>query len=73
MPDTCEYEGCPLPAEGWVEAQWSVVDFVRYDMCHDHLWEAYEILSTQKVEDNFCICGVRYYPEEDIAWSLTSH
>lgn len=68
MADTCEFEGCPEPAEGWVEAQWSLFDFVRYDMCNDHLWEVYEDLAERRVDGQLVFeVGVRYY-EPIIDW-----
>lgn len=29
----CEMSDCGHLAQGWVEAQWTVVDFVRYEAC----------------------------------------
>lgn len=72
MATKCEYEGCPRDAIGYVEAQWSIFDFLRYEMCFEHLFEAQADLAQREVED----CGhsytaVRFY-EPLIDWSLTS-
>lgn len=46
----CEYPGCKEEAWYRVEAQWSVVDFVAYETCVDHLHDFYEHLSGSMVE-----------------------
>jgi hypothetical protein len=46
----CEMEGCTEEAIGWVEAQWTIADFVRYEACFPHLWEIEEDLRQRTVE-----------------------
>lgn len=48
--DTCEMDGCTAKAVGYVEAQWSIVDFVRYETCADHMDDMLDGLSARRVE-----------------------
>jgi hypothetical protein len=61
---SCEFEGCLLPAVGWVEAQWSIADFVRYEACYEHLSEIADGLKTRKID------GYRTWPRVYIFESL---
>lgn len=43
----CDMEGCLRIATGYVEAQWSIADFVRYESCDEHPGEMLQILANQ--------------------------
>jgi hypothetical protein len=46
----CEWEDCAEYAQGYVEAQWSIADFVRYEMCIRHMIEGRDELSKRMVD-----------------------
>lgn len=59
---SCEYGGCELQAEGWLSVQWSVVDFLRWDMCHDHLWQTRdEYEGSTRDGHDLVVLDVHYY------------
>lgn len=49
----CEYEGCQEEAWYEINAQWSLVDFVAYQSCLDHLNDFYEGLQMSSVDGNY--------------------
>lgn len=62
-PQLCEYPDCQQSAVGYVEAQWTLADFVRYEMCGEHLVVAAEQLRQQTVEGERCWPAVHWYLE----------
>lgn len=46
----CEWEDCQEFAQGYVEAQWSIADFVRYEMCIKHMFVGRDELSRRTVD-----------------------
>jgi hypothetical protein len=57
----CEYLGCPLLATGYVEAQWTIADFRRYEACDAHLWDIREDLVHQRVEGLLPVMSLGWY------------
>jgi hypothetical protein len=47
----CEMFGCLNIAVGAAHAQWSVVDWVEYAMCDDHMRMCLEVLELRFVDD----------------------
>jgi hypothetical protein len=62
-PQRCEFEDCEQIAEGWVEAQWTIADFVRYESCLDHLGEMRDVLAQREVEGYAPDVHVHFYEE----------
>lgn len=62
-PKLCELEECQNIAVGWVEAQWSLFDFVRYEGCEEHLEDMRARLAKRKVEEFLPITLVHWYEE----------
>ena len=62
-PQRCEYEDCEMSAVGWVEAQWTIVDFVRYEGCFDHLVDMRASLHGRRVEGYSPDIHVHFYDE----------
>jgi hypothetical protein len=65
MTELCEMQGCKQLAVGWIEAQWSVADFVRYEACFAHIDEMYSDLSWARVDGQLPLelSGAFYGPE----------
>lgn len=53
MTTQCEYESCGQEAWYGICAQWSIVDFVEYASCLDHLADFYEGLAISTVDGAF--------------------
>jgi hypothetical protein len=51
--NNCEYEGCGNDAWYEINAQWSVVDFVSYQSCLDHLHDFYEGLAMSSIDGQY--------------------
>jgi len=49
----CEFPDCTALAEGWVEAQWTLADFVRYEACFNHMAEMTAALSDMRIEGEY--------------------
>ena len=61
MTQLCEYEGCRRAAEGYVEAQWTPFDFVRYEGCPEHVWLMRAELSQRYVELDQPVVRIAWY------------
>lgn len=46
----CEWEGCDELADGFVEAQWTIVDFMRFESCVAHLFDFGDALRNYYVD-----------------------
>lgn len=46
----CSWEGCEHPAVGEAHAQWTVVDFIEYPGCMNHLDEMRQVLAERLVD-----------------------
>jgi hypothetical protein len=49
-PSLCEMWGCQQKAVATVHAQWTVVDFLAYESCNDHLIDMVEELNERIVD-----------------------
>jgi hypothetical protein len=56
----CDWEDCRLLAVGYVKAQWTIADFVRFEGCDAHLWDMRAALDHTLVEG--------FAPELAIGW-----
>lgn len=73
MATKCEYEGCPREAEGWVEAQWTLVDFMRIEVCFEHAEDVYDNMSQLVIEGQRAWPAVKWYEPIEIDWHHSSH
>jgi hypothetical protein len=55
----CEMEECAQLAQGYVEAQWTAVDFVRYESCFQHIPDMRLVLTRRRVDGELPVF-VRY-------------
>jgi hypothetical protein len=62
---SCEYDDCSKPIVGYVDASWSIADFVRYEGCDEHLWEMREQLRHRRVEGRVPTVSLNYYLADD--------
>jgi hypothetical protein len=56
-------EECIAPAVGYVWAQWSLVDFLRYESCYEHMREMVRDLDRRTVDGNLPMVGVEFYDD----------
>ena len=59
----CEYEGCTNVAVGWVEAQWTIVDFCRFETCLEHMNDMCWHFYNQTVEGEHAYIGTGLYED----------
>lgn len=59
----CEWPDCQRPAQGYVEAQWTVVDFVRYEVCYTCMTDMSAFLWRRRIDGQLpLIVWTGYYP-----------
>lgn len=59
----CEW--CGQEAWYWVEAAWSVADFLQFDVCLDHLRYVCDLLEKRTVDGKHALVETHtYYPKE---------
>jgi len=46
----CEWHPCTEAAVGWLEAQWTLFDFLEYRFCETHHADMREALASQTVD-----------------------
>lgn len=63
MSQLCELEDCYEEAVGYVWAQWSIVDFLRYEACQPHMREMVRDLDRRLVDGNLPMVGVEFYDD----------
>lgn len=57
----CEWKDCELEAEGYVEGQWSIADFMRFEACFDHLYAIRDDFWHTTIEGNECEVTIEHY------------
>jgi hypothetical protein len=56
-------QDCTAKAVGYVEAQWSVVDFVRYETCDEHMRDMLIGLNARWVDGRPPVLNVDFYDD----------
>lgn len=46
----CEWTSCDREVDGYVMAQWTVVDFIQFEVCDGHIDDVIAALARRKVD-----------------------